>query len=75
MPVNIVCNPVASCGDTARNEPKRELSQPSAVGLVMMKVIHKLAVSTGSDERAVVAGILSLSAAVGGAVLFQAIVS
>lgn len=38
-----------------------------------MDVLHKLANYTGSDERAMIAGIISVTAAVGGAVVLGAI--
>jgi hypothetical protein len=38
---------------------------------MMIDVVHKIAQSTGSDERAVIAGLLAVSASLGGVVLFQ----
>jgi hypothetical protein len=38
---------------------------------MMINVVHKIAQNTGSDERAVIAGLVAVSASLGGAVLFQ----
>jgi hypothetical protein len=50
-----------------------ELCGASAVVLAMINLLHKLAKATGSDERAVVAGILAITVSIGGAVLFEAL--
>jgi hypothetical protein len=45
------------------------------VVLVMINVLHKLAKRSGSDERAMVVAIITVTASIGGAVLFEALVS
>jgi hypothetical protein len=69
----------ADVGDNAREHAERnrwikrefraisELYRVAAVVLVM-NVVRQFAKYTGSDERAMIAGIISLTAAVGGAV-------
>lgn len=41
----------------------------------MINVLHKLAKQSGSDERAIIVAPVTVTASVGGAVLFEALVS
>jgi hypothetical protein len=41
----------------------------------MINVVHKLAKCTGSDERAIAFGLITVTASIGGAVLFGALIS
>jgi len=41
----------------------------------MIKALHTLAKTTGSDERAVVAGMVAVGASIGGAILFGALLA
>jgi hypothetical protein len=47
----------------------------AAAVVIVMYIFRKLADVSGSDERAVVAGVLAMTASIGGAVLFQALAS
>jgi hypothetical protein len=40
----------------------------------MINALHKLAKNTGCDERAIIAGVLTVTASIGGAVLLEALV-
>jgi hypothetical protein len=70
MPVNIVSAQVRFAAHPVAYRCFSELLDRRSVVLAMKKVIRTLAKNTGSDERAVVAGIAAVGASVGGAILF-----
>ena len=60
--------------NTASLCPISELYGGTAVVLVMINILHKLAKRSGSDERSITIAILTVTASIGGAVLFETLV-
>ncbi len=60
---------------SARLAEYLELCGVTAVVLVMINVLHKLAKQSGSDERAILVALVTVTASIGGAILFEALIS
>jgi hypothetical protein len=56
-----------------RGKRNSEPGGAANVGSMMQQIIHRLAQSTGCDERALTYGLIAVTSSIGGAVLFGAL--